>query len=147
MTRSSPRRTPSRPPGQRAIVSWRPTLASRPIGRGVGGPEQRTRSSRPTVAGTTPCPTRRRRTGGDPPPDQGPMVASVLGDYTRRWRTIMTKTPALPVYVHAPHLMAQALVRTAKSGIYLVRGVPRDLQRSARARAARETTTLSSVLR
>ena len=39
------------------------------------------------------------------------------------------------------------LVRTAKSGIYLVRGIPRDLQRSARARAVRETTTLSSVLR
>lgn len=43
--------------------------------------------------------------------------------------------------------MARALVRTAKSGIYLVRGIPRDLQRTARARAVRETTTLSSVLR
>ncbi len=53
----------------------------------------------------------------------------------------------LHVHVHAPHLMAQALVRTAKSGIYLVRGVPRDLQRAARARATRETTTLSAVLR
>jgi hypothetical protein len=59
----------------------------------------------------------------------------------------MNNTSALHVYVHAPHLMTQALVRTAKSGIYLVRGVPRDLQRAARARAARETTTLSSVLR
>ena len=39
------------------------------------------------------------------------------------------------------------LVRTAKSGIYLVREIPRDLQRTARARAVRETTTLSSVLR
>ena len=55
-------------------------------------------------------------------------------------------TSALHVYVHAPHLMAQALVRAATSG-YLVRGVPRDLQRMARARAARETTTLSAVLR
>jgi hypothetical protein len=43
--------------------------------------------------------------------------------------------------------MARALVRIAKSGIYLVRGVPRDLQRAARARAVRETTSLSSVLR
>ena len=59
----------------------------------------------------------------------------------------MNKASALPVPVHAPHLLAQTLVRTAKSGIYLVRGVPRDLQRTARARAARETTTLSSVLR
>ena len=59
----------------------------------------------------------------------------------------MSITSPLHVYVHAPHLMARALVRTARSGIYLVRGVPRDLQRTARARAARETTTLSSVLR
>ena len=59
----------------------------------------------------------------------------------------MSRTSALHVHVHAPHLMARALVQTAKSGIYLVRGVPRDLQRSARARAVRETTTLSSVLR
>ena len=59
----------------------------------------------------------------------------------------MNNTSALPVAVRAPHLFPQALVRTARSGIYLVRGVPRDLQRTARARAARETTTLSSVLR
>ena len=58
-----------------------------------------------------------------------------------------TPSSTLHVYVHAPSLMARALVQTAKSGIYLVRGVPRELQRSARARAARETTTLSSVLR
>jgi hypothetical protein len=51
------------------------------------------------------------------------------------------------VDVHAPHLVAPALVRTAKSGIYLVRGVPPDLQRTARARAVRETTSLSAVLR
>jgi hypothetical protein len=59
----------------------------------------------------------------------------------------MNKASALPVPVHAPHLFPRALTRTARSGIYLVRGVPRDLQRSARARAARETTTLSAVLR
>jgi len=59
----------------------------------------------------------------------------------------MNKASALPVPVHAPHLFPRALARTARSGIYLVRGVPRDLQRSARARATRETTTLSAVLR
>ena len=50
----------------------------------------------------------------------------------------MTVTPLRP--------RGLALARTAKSGIYLVRGVPRDLQRGARARAAREGTTLSAVL-
>ena len=59
----------------------------------------------------------------------------------------MNKASALPVTVYAPHLFPRALARTARSGIYLVRGVPRDLQRSARARAARETTDLSAVLR
>jgi len=59
----------------------------------------------------------------------------------------MNKASALPVPVHAPHLFPRALARTARSGIYLVRGVPRDLQRAARARATREMTTLSSVLR
>jgi len=58
----------------------------------------------------------------------------------------MRKT-GLHVYFHAPHSMTRALVGTAKSGIYLVRGIPRTLQRSARARAVRETTTLSAVLR
>jgi hypothetical protein len=38
------------------------------------------------------------------------------------------------------------LVRLATTGIYLVRGVPRDLQRAARARAGREGTTLRRVL-
>ena len=42
---------------------------------------------------------------------------------------------------------ARALVRTARSGIYLVRGLDLELQRSARARAARERTTLGTVLR
>ena len=59
----------------------------------------------------------------------------------------MNRPSALHMNVQAPHQMARALVRTAKSGIYLVRGVPLDLQRSARARAVRETTTLGSVLR
>jgi hypothetical protein len=43
--------------------------------------------------------------------------------------------------------MTRALVSTAKSGIYLIRGIPRDLQRSARGRAVRETTTLNTVVR
>jgi hypothetical protein len=38
------------------------------------------------------------------------------------------------------------LVRLATTGIYLVRGVPPDLQRAARARAVREGTTLRRVL-
>ncbi len=43
-------------------------------------------------------------------------------------------------------MLAQALTRTARTGIYLVRGLPRDLQRTARARAVSEGTTLSAVL-
>jgi hypothetical protein len=43
--------------------------------------------------------------------------------------------------------MTKALVSTARSGIYLVRGIPRELQRSARARAVRESTTLNAVVR
>lgn len=39
-----------------------------------------------------------------------------------------------------------ALPRFAATGIYLVRGVPRDLQRAARSRAAAEGTTLQTVL-
>ena len=38
------------------------------------------------------------------------------------------------------------LARMATTGIYLVRGVPRDLQRAARVRAASEGTTLRRVL-
>ncbi len=49
----------------------------------------------------------------------------------------MTNPPPMPTGV---------LARVATTGIYLVRGVPRDLQRSARARAVRERTTLHSVL-
>jgi hypothetical protein len=50
------------------------------------------------------------------------------------------------LHVHPPHMLARVLARTAKSGIYLVRGLPRDLQRAARARAVSEGTTLSAVL-
>ncbi len=39
-----------------------------------------------------------------------------------------------------------ALARVATTGIYLVRGVPRDLQRAARIRAVSEGTTLRRVL-
>jgi hypothetical protein len=38
------------------------------------------------------------------------------------------------------------LARMATSGIYLLRGATRELQRTARQRAAREGTTLRSVL-
>ncbi len=38
------------------------------------------------------------------------------------------------------------LARLATTGIYLVRGIPRDLQGAARARAATEGTTVHAVL-
>ena len=38
------------------------------------------------------------------------------------------------------------LVRLATSGIYLLRGIPRDLQRAARARAETQGTTVHSIL-
>jgi len=41
---------------------------------------------------------------------------------------------------------SRTLVRMAITGIYLVRGIPLDIQRTARARAAREGTTLRRVL-
>lgn len=40
----------------------------------------------------------------------------------------------------------QALARLATTGIYLLRGVPLEVQRAARIRAAREETTLGQVL-
>ena len=58
----------------------------------------------------------------------------------------MTGTSGLHVDVQAPHMLTRVLARTAKTGIYLVRGVPRELQRTARGRAASEGTTLSAVL-
>ena len=39
-----------------------------------------------------------------------------------------------------------ALARLATTGIYLLRGVPRSVQRAARARAVSEGTTLRRVL-
>jgi hypothetical protein len=41
---------------------------------------------------------------------------------------------------------APALVRIATTGIYLLRGVPLELQRAARARAVSDRTTLRQVL-
>jgi hypothetical protein len=41
---------------------------------------------------------------------------------------------------------SDALTPVATTGIYLVRGVPRGVQRAARARAASEGTTLRRVL-
>ena len=41
---------------------------------------------------------------------------------------------------------SRALVRMAITGIYLVRGIPLDIQRAARARAVSEGTTLRRVL-
>jgi len=41
---------------------------------------------------------------------------------------------------------SRVLARVATSGIYLLRGLPRDLQRAARLRALSEGTTLRSVL-
>jgi hypothetical protein len=40
----------------------------------------------------------------------------------------------------------RVLTRLAATGIYLLRGLPRDLQRAARARALSEGTTLRWVL-
>ncbi len=40
----------------------------------------------------------------------------------------------------------RGLARVAASGIYLLRGIPHDLQRAARARAVTEGTTLRWVL-
>ncbi len=58
----------------------------------------------------------------------------------------MERTTDLQANVREPHLLTRALARMATTGIYMVRGVPRELQRSARARAVSEGTTLRSVL-
>ena len=50
----------------------------------------------------------------------------------------------IDIYVRAGR--SRVLARVATSGIYLLRGLPRDLQRAARARALSEGTTLRSVL-
>jgi hypothetical protein len=41
---------------------------------------------------------------------------------------------------------SRALVRMAITGIYLVRGIPLDVQRAAQARAVRDGTTLHRVM-
>ena len=58
----------------------------------------------------------------------------------------MNGTSALHVHIHAPHMLAQVLARTARTGIYLVRGLPRGLQGNARSRAVSEGTTLNAVI-
>jgi hypothetical protein len=50
--------------------------------------------------------------------------------------TMARSRPALP----------GALSRLATTGIYLLRGIPRDVQASARARAVTEGTTVHGVL-
>lgn len=53
----------------------------------------------------------------------------------------------MDVHVTVRRLMpSRVLARMATTGIYLVHGVPRDLQRAARVRAVREGTTLRRVL-
>ena len=41
---------------------------------------------------------------------------------------------------------SHALARMATTGIYLLHGIPRDVQQAARGRAVREETTLRAVL-
>jgi hypothetical protein len=45
-----------------------------------------------------------------------------------------------------PDRPSRALVRMAVTGIYLVRGIPLEVQRAARVRASSEGTTLRRVL-
>jgi hypothetical protein len=43
-------------------------------------------------------------------------------------------------------MRSHALVRMATTGIYLLHGIPREVQQAARIRAVREETTLRAVL-
>jgi hypothetical protein len=52
----------------------------------------------------------------------------------------------LPVSDGDKDVRSPALARLATTGIYLLRGVPRSLQRAARARAVSEGTTLRRIL-
>ena len=52
----------------------------------------------------------------------------------------------LPVPEGENDVRSPALARLATTGIYLLRGVPRSVQRAARARAVSEGTTLRRVL-
>lgn len=58
----------------------------------------------------------------------------------------MDTTTDLRLDIRGQPLLTRVLARMATTGIYLVRGVPLELQRSARARAVREGTTLRRVL-
>jgi hypothetical protein len=53
---------------------------------------------------------------------------------------------AVPIDIYVRAGRSRVLARVATSGIYLLRGLPRELQRAARARALSEGTTLRSVL-
>ena len=53
---------------------------------------------------------------------------------------------AMPIDIYVRAGRSRVLARVATSGIYLMRGLPRDLQRAARARALSERTTLRAVL-
>ena len=53
---------------------------------------------------------------------------------------------AVPIDIHIRAGRSHVLARVATSGIYLLRGLPRDLQRAARARALSQGTTLRAVL-
>ena len=52
----------------------------------------------------------------------------------------------VPIDIHIRAGRSHVLARVATSGIYLLRVLPRDLQRAARARALSEGTTLRAVL-
>jgi hypothetical protein len=52
----------------------------------------------------------------------------------------------VPIDLYVRPGQHRVLARLATSGIYLLRGLPRDLQRAARVRALSEGTTLRSVL-
>jgi phosphohistidine phosphatase len=88
-----------------------------------------------------------------------PRVLRALGAKTRsvrrglpandggvRTREIVMAGASVDTSGQAPHLLTRALTRMAVTGIYLVRDVPRELQRAARARAVNDTTTLRRVL-
>ena len=69
-----------------------------------------------------------------------------------RWLTEWSRTSPAPIGVAAgdvrtvPPAPTRALARLATTGIYLLRGVPIEVQRAARIRAASEGTTLRQVL-
>lgn len=63
-----------------------------------------------------------------------------------RLRLVDLGRPSLGVERTGRSMPTRALVRMATTGIYLLRGVPLDLQRAARVRAVSEGTTLHQVL-